>query len=186
MVGVSESSGWPYHGFLFDGTNWTTLDAPNGYDTFPEGVYENNIVGFYLDNSSNEARSFLYNDVTKAWTAFDAPGSMQTEASDIDGDNIVGWYKDITQGDLHGFVYDYKTGAWTTLDYPGAWTTVISGISGNTFVGYYSYPANPYSANPYPSYQGFIYTTPEPSTIVLLLIAGLASLPIFLRKLKGR
>ena len=47
------------HGFLHDGTAWTTLDFPGAYRTEAYGIDGSRIVG-YFDDSSPDDRSFVY------------------------------------------------------------------------------------------------------------------------------
>ena len=37
-----------YHGFLYDNTDWTTIDKPGAHHTFVQGIYGDNIVGYYI------------------------------------------------------------------------------------------------------------------------------------------
>lgn len=57
---------------------------------------------------------------------------------------------------------------WTTLDMPGAVATNAFGIDCSNIVGsYYNYDVG---------WRGFLYTIPEPSTLLLLGFGGLALL----------
>ena len=102
------------HGFLYNGTTYTTLDHPlagtNG--TVARGISGGNIVGLYSD-SSLVKHGFLYNGAT--YTTFDDPLATQgTLAFAIDGNNIVGMY--VNSSGTHGFLYNGTT--YTTLDVP--------------------------------------------------------------------
>src|SRR5208283_4794431 len=83
------------HGFLYNGSTFTTLDDPNagtanGYGTFAEGIDADKIVGYYIDTNSN-AHGFLY--VGSTYTSLDDPDSVSgTFATGISGTNIVGFY----------------------------------------------------------------------------------------------
>ena len=66
----------PTHGFLYDGTVWTTLDFPGAEDTMAWGIDGDSIVGVYRD--SVKYRSFLYDFVRDTWTTFDVPGAQNT------------------------------------------------------------------------------------------------------------
>jgi len=124
------------HGFLYNGSTYTTLDDPNGVGfTFAQGISGDNIVGYYTDHSG-KTHGFLYNG-SKYTTLDDPNGVGATYAQGIDGDNIVGWYVNSTSGD-HGFLYNGSK--YTTLDVPnalGGGSTFAQGISGNTVVGWY-------------------------------------------------
>lgn len=136
------------HGFLYNVTNWITLDAPgastnSGEGTWAGGLSGANVVGGYTDNSGVN-HGFLYSLASETWTNLDDPlaasGSGQgTLGSAIAGTTIVGNYYD-SNGAFHGFLY---TGTnWITLDAPGAGTasgqgTQLTGISGATIAGSY-------------------------------------------------
>jgi hypothetical protein len=47
------------HGFLYNGSTWTTLDMPGAYSTYAFGIDGNHIVGYY-DLGELPAGSFLY------------------------------------------------------------------------------------------------------------------------------
>ena len=65
------------HGFLYDGTNWTTIDNPNAllssYGTHVSGISGNMIVGDYMDNSGI-GYGFLYDGAN--WTNLDYPAHL--------------------------------------------------------------------------------------------------------------
>jgi hypothetical protein len=76
---------------------------------------------------------------------------------------MVGWYLD-TSGYSHGFLYNGTT--WTILDMPGADATYAYGIDNGKIIGYYDVAGEPS--------HGFIYTIPEPATLFLLTLGGMA------------
>lgn len=144
------------HGFLYDGLNWTTIDYPGAVQgTYLCGISSDTIVGYYED-ASWLPHSFFYNLTNGNWTTLDKPGASFVEVQDIDGSNVVGHYSDASG--THGFLYNFTSGNWTTLDYPGANRTMVNGISGSNVFG--SYETN--------ITHGFIYTIPEPATLLLL------------------
>ncbi len=155
LIGQYLDSGSIAHGFLYNGTNWTSLNYPGSMSTTLNGISGNNIVGNW-GPGSGPVFGFVYNYNTMTWTPLNFPEAMSTILTSIDGVNIVGTYQD-RDFVIHGFLYDGKN--WSTLDFPGASRTDITGISGNTIVG-------SYEAGGYP--QGFIYTIPEPATLLLL------------------
>jgi len=46
------------HGFLYNGTTWTTLDFPGAQKTWIYGISGSNLVGFYNDASGTHG--FVY------------------------------------------------------------------------------------------------------------------------------
>lgn len=135
------------HGFLYNGTNYVTLDDPNGIGaTYAQGISGNNIVGWYI-GTNGVTHGFLYNG--SSFANFDDPNG-DTYPQGISGSNIVGWFANSTNGD-HGFLFNGS--AFTTLDVPnalGGGTTYAQGVDGNTVVGEY------YDGNGTP--HGFVYS----------------------------
>lgn len=78
MVGYYRDNAWDWHGFLYDGANWTTLPD----DVQACGINGNKIVG------GSGTSGFLYDGVT--WTTFRMPSASITTALDVYGDYIVG------------------------------------------------------------------------------------------------
>jgi hypothetical protein len=95
----------------------------------------------------------------------------ETIAQGISGNNIVGQYWD-NSGE-HGFLYNGTS--WTTLSYPGSVNTYAYGISGNNIVGNYNYGSG------MPAHA-FIYTIPEPAT---LLLFGLGAIMLNKKSLRS-
>jgi len=90
------------HGFLYDGSDWTSLRCPWGPDkTQIHGIDGDNIVGTYRD-SDHLIHGFLYDGTD--WVTIDYPGATFTGVEDIDGDKIVGTYSLLSRG--YGFVYE--------------------------------------------------------------------------------
>ncbi|MGD1042611.1 MAG: PEP-CTERM sorting domain-containing protein [Sedimentisphaerales bacterium] len=181
IIGSYSSSDGYGHGFIYDGTNWTTILI------IPRGIDGSNIVG------GNQ----LYNITTQILTAINYPGATSTGLTGISGNNIVGSYQD-SQYFPHSFLYDgsnWTTLSWscpipqgidgsnvvgsfvlynittqshTTLKYPGSALTQLYGISGNSIVGFYE-NGDPYGLpENFSAPHGFVYTIPEPCTLLLL------------------
>ena len=106
------------HSFLYDGTNYTTLNAP-GSATGISGDY---IVGNYWDNNGGHYHGFLYNG--GSWTALDMPGATRTFVYGIDGSNIVGEYQDASG--IHGFV--------STVPEPSTCVLLIAALATGTLL----------------------------------------------------
>lgn len=177
FVGEFSYDGNRKHGFIYDGTNWTKLDFPGARSSYAWGIDENNIVGVYQKTEQlpifRSFHGYLYNGST--WTALDYPGTQGTIAMGgtfaygVDGNNIVGFYGVGTAGNSgnHGFRYDMASQEWIALDFPGASGTAIYGIDGINLVGEYVNSSG---------CHGFLYTIPEPATILLLGLGSLALL----------
>ena len=128
IVGYYYDSHNSPHGFLYDGTTWSTL---SGADQ-ALGIDANNIVG------ETGIRGFLFDGTN--YDYLDAPGANVTVAAGISGINIVGHYRDNNFA-RRGYLYDGTT--WTPLDDPSADTssgkgTQPWGIDGNNIVGDYT------------------------------------------------
>jgi hypothetical protein len=99
-----------FHGFVYEGGVYTTLDAPNAPNgTFPQGINNaDDVVGWYTD-ASGVGHGFLYRE--DVFTPFDHPlGARGTLPTDInDAGEITGWYIDAA-GVNHGFVAEFNPG----------------------------------------------------------------------------
>ena len=147
-------------GFLYNGSAWTTLDAPLADTTGASGISGSNIVGGYGTSWAGyeTVSGYLYNGSTwltledpLAFTpsgySFPPPAVNGTAAQGISGSNIVGYYYD-TNYVGRGFLYN--DGNWTALNDPlGVGGTFAQGISGTNIVGYYYDTSN--------NARGFLY-----------------------------
>jgi hypothetical protein len=133
------------HGFLYDGTNWTSLNYPGAANTAAFGINGGNIVGGYVDALGRHG--FLYDGTN--WTPLDYPSASETPlAAGIYGNNVVGTYRD-SSNILHGFLYDDIAKSYTPLNFPGANVTEAGGIYGGDIVGSYFDASN--------ALHGFLY-----------------------------
>jgi hypothetical protein len=158
LVGTYQDSSHHQHGFVYENSTWSTLDIPGVSQTVINDIDADNIVGSAL------GEGFCYNMTIQTWNTLNAPGAVHgSTISGISGNNLVGWYLDASL-QHHGFLYDGTN--WTTLDYPGASTTLIYGIDGNNIVGTYTDADSKAGGC-------FIYTIPEPATLLLLGLGAL-------------
>jgi hypothetical protein len=132
---------------------WQVINPQAGSNQ-AEGMDGDNVVGVNMTvehYSIYHYHGFLYNSSTSAWTTLDVPGATRTEAYAVDGSNIVGLYQSGTN--YYTFLYDGST--WRTLDR----TILPSDMDGDNLVGSYTDASGSH---------GFIYTIPEPATLLLL------------------
>ena len=137
-VVVGWYQGYGTHGFLYNGSTYTTLDVPSAApygNTMAYGISGNNVVGVYGD-VSQICHGFIYNGST--YTTLDDPLETGTSAGSgtyaygISGNEVVGFY--YNGGNEYAYLYNGST--YTTLNGPsGAFNTLACGISGNDIVG---------------------------------------------------
>jgi len=156
----SEVHGPDYYGFLYNGKTWTAFDAGTGGLAFVQDIDGSNIVGYSV--WGGRGCGFLYNWTNQTWTHFHFPVPENvppdTYAIGISGSNIVGW------SSSGNFLYNLTSQTWTTLPgLPGP----PEGIDGRNIVGSYGDASGTH---------GFIYTIPEPATLLLFGLGGLALL----------
>ncbi len=130
-----------YHGFLYSGGVYTTIDDPEG-TTFPEGINNSGVISGLYEAGLTETHGFTYEN--GVFTSFDYPGaSGATSGEGINNsDEIVGIYNGGT-----GFIDN--NGSFSSFHYPGADDTYPHAISNTGHVaGYYTVSTNPF---------GFVY-----------------------------
>lgn len=123
------------HSFLYDGSNFITLDHPDAADvgfiagTQAYGINNNeHVVGVYTD-SPGLIHGFLYSG--GSYVTLDVPNATVTWAEGInDGGIVVGYFHD--DYGFHGFSYNGEN--YTVIDNPSAISgsyagTIISGIN---------------------------------------------------------
>ena len=151
IVGQYTDSNNETHGFIYNGTSYTTLDDPlaDGVTT-AWGVYGNNVVGYYRDSQGVD-HGFLYNG--SSYTTLDDPlGANGSLAFGIYSNTIVGNY--INGGFLsQGFAYNGSS--YATLNDPAGAITYAYGVYGSTIAGVYQTGAGYFGF----TYNGSTYTT---------------------------
>jgi hypothetical protein len=129
------------HGFIYDGTAYTTLDYPGSTYSILTGIDGGRIVGAYRD-SSGILRGFAYEN--GAFQTINPPNASNSTlfesgsgARGVSGPNIVGGYAvDVGEhAQWHSFLYDGAN--YATFDYPGATESFAQDIDGNRIVGFY-------------------------------------------------
>jgi MBG domain len=126
------------HGFLFDGTNYTTIDPSGSQLTQATGISGNNVVGIYVNGE--QQHGFVYNIASTAYvSAIDPPTSLTNNAfttvTGVSGNNMAGYFQNSAE---HGFLYETDNATFTSpLDPPLSVDTEIDGVSGDNVVGTY-------------------------------------------------
>jgi hypothetical protein len=190
-------------GFVLNGTNVTTINAPSGPNVvFAQGINNQGLaVGFYFGTDGQD-HGFKFNSSSAVnnvgtGTAIADPviPTVKGESgatfvfSQILGINdkgiAVGYYGDSTLSQ-HGFLYNTNTGTYSFLDDPnagfnnGVEVTQITGINNSgEITGFYT-DANGLA-------HGFVAVAgvPEPSSVALLGI-GLTAILSFVHRRKHR
>jgi hypothetical protein len=155
----------PSQGFLYDGTNCTSLNYPGAYGTHINGISGDSFVGDFGESYTNPysnvttiiTHGFLFDGTN--FTAINYPGAYATSVTGISGRSVVGWYKNAANSNNCGFLYDGTS--YTTLNYPGYYGGTLTGISGTKIVGYLGRSD---------SGQGFVYDTTTQSWAFLPII----------------
>lgn len=133
-TGVYFNADFSPHGFVFDGSTYSTLDYPGAIGTSPEKINDAGvIVGAY--NTASTTRGFSYSK--GRWTSIDFPGASDTEVYGVNSNGaIVGVY-DAAQPITHGFVL--QMGKYQDIPNPFGTQTnafAINDIGSITGIGY--------------------------------------------------
>jgi len=150
------------HGFVYNGSSYTILDAPSAAFTEIWGISGNNMA---IRASTG---SFLYDGTT--YTPISNPQATGvTVIRGVSGNNALGTYQDNTGN--HGFLYDGSS--YTAIDVPSAITTTPYAMSGNIIVG--SYMKGDGSTHGF-FYNGSSYTTIDPSVAGGSFLVGITGI----------
>jgi len=139
------------HGFVYDGSTYMTLDVPSAMATGAHGIFGQDIVGDYNDESGR-THGFLYDG--SSFRTIDPPGAGLSYATAVSGGAVVGY-------DSRGFGYIFDGAEFSFINGPLArpgTDTSVEGISGDVVVG--SYVSD--------HQHGFIAMVPEPAAGLLL------------------
>lgn len=166
----SYSNGSAVLGFLYNGSAFTTIIDPLGPTrTLPAAISGSKVAGYYLDATGVE-HGFVFDGTN--YTTIDDPAGLTapfpykpggTVIRAMNGTDLLGSYSDFNGHWVqHGFIYDGTT--FQTVDFSPS-STALTGESGNTLVGIY------YTATDTIPHS-FIATTPEPTSVGMLLLGG--------------
>lgn len=133
IVGQYKDSSGDWHGFFYDGDDYTSIDYPQADATYCTGLNNNNdgygeMVGYWTD-SNGKITAFYYD-----WTNFTSIEPACAEESrfrSINDDGVmVGWYRDCDE-DTHGYLYEKNTSftIFKTIDINAGTKTYCGGIN---------------------------------------------------------
>ncbi|MCX7088536.1 MAG: hypothetical protein NTV00_10845 [Methylococcales bacterium] len=109
------------HGFIYDGSDYSTIDSPNATETYLTGINNSGqISGYFFDGSNNHAFVYINNN----FIPLNIPNSRATGIAN--NGLVVGSFND-TSGP-HGFVYN--GGVYKVINFPNSLTT-LTGINSN-------------------------------------------------------
>ena len=138
------------HAFVETAGVYSTIDPPGTVSSaYATGVYEDDIVGFYLDAN---VHVLGYSYQAGVYSPIDVPGANYTYPTSVFGSTVVGYDAVNNDTSSNGFVY--AGGQYGVVDYPGAVSTHLEGVWGNTIVGYYFDGAHNHGF----SYSGGVFT----------------------------
>ena len=146
VVGWYYGSDGNLHGFVYDGSQYTTVDYPGASATGPAGINNNGVIAGYY-NDQQGTHGFIDNNGTLA--SFDCPqGVGLTNPHAInDAGEVAGVCNNSSGG---GFVYD--NGTFTYYAYPGGFNTIIYGINNSDQL------VGTYQDSPSGNSHGFLYS----------------------------
>jgi probable HAF family extracellular repeat protein len=132
IVGDYTDANGNTHGFLLNGTKYTTLNVPGALSTVAYGINNTGNIVVSWEDSQGDYKSSLYNG--KTYKTIDVPGAIQSIAQGINsvGDVVYEW----ANSGFHGALL--QTGKYYKFNYPGAQVTNGSGINDkSTIVGWF-------------------------------------------------
>jgi hypothetical protein len=137
IVGSFLDAAGASHGFLYDGSTWTTLDHPDAAaprGTAAYGISNGIICGTFVD-STGQTFGFLYDGAN--WTTLQRPSlagaPADTFARGISDGTVVGY--SIESLVARGFAY--RGGTFTDVLVPGGLGTFPQDVDGSRIVGTY-------------------------------------------------
>ena len=154
IVGAYEDSSHVWHGFLLQGSNYTTLDVPGHVGIQAQGINNKGDIVLAWSDSSGVIHSSLY--MGKKYYLIDVPfpGAVGSWVSAINNEDDIVFYWWMSIGRYHGALCtmcDSKGRKYYKFDYPKAHQTYGWGINDKHTIsgGYYpsdNYPVLGYKA----------------------------------------
>jgi PEP-CTERM motif len=147
VSGLYADSGGTYHGFLAQGSTFTTVDVPGNLNATSTSLYAGNAAGVFAGGYDDPAGIFhagTYNSASQAWTFLPdpTPTSQFSLAGAITNSGIIfgNWADNIPETNLHGWAY--HNGTYTFFDAPsqdpnGIGIVTFGANNAGDLVGYY-------------------------------------------------
>ena len=133
VVGYYRDAATHVHGFLWNGSAYTSFDALGSLGTWPRAISGNHIAGDVVNVVSGvTVQSGFYGDGT-TFTPVMPPGARATWVTGVHGSNVVGTYD--MDNMSHGFIWNGST--YVTFDPPGSTGTAPTAVFEDNVVGYY-------------------------------------------------
>jgi len=135
VVGTYQNPDGSFHGYVFDGIAYRTVDFPGAADTYLFGIDgSGRTVGSYGMTDSGPYHGLIVD--AGSFSSFDFPGHDTDGRAFNSSGQIVGIYDSGPGTTAHGYL---KTGdAYTSIDVPGADVTYALGIDdAGTITGTY-------------------------------------------------
>lgn len=191
VVGQYTDVGGVIHGFTYNGSTFTTIDAPTGLSTVLNGINATGqITGTYQDTKKKGFNAFFLPTTPGTFTTITPPGSVHADAGNINSQGqIVGAFR-TSDGYRHGYVWDSVSSTFIVPSFnnpddaggPPAGGTVPFGINDGSqtsppqIVG--DFVAGPNSGLQEGARYGFLlsngaYTTIAPPNAVITVAEGI-------------
>ena len=124
IVGYYTDSAGARHGFLLQGTKYTTLDVPGAAATYATDINKSGKIVLFWANSRGAIKSSLYNG--KTYKTINVPGAASSYALGLNnaGDVCYGWLD--SSGVVHGALL--HRGTYYKFDHPNSTATYGGGI----------------------------------------------------------
>ena len=150
MVGYYVDINQVFHGFIYDGLQFLTVDNPNWKSnytqddlpcgTFLTGIYEGNVIGGYyntwIPNALNyQVETDFYRETCGKYQPINNPLCSGTYSYGLYKDTVVGVTND---NSYEGFNYNLSNKSITTFEFPDSSSTQITGKYRNKTCGFYN------------------------------------------------